>query len=164
MDVVIEIQKHSRIKYEFDASVNRLRVDRILDMPLVYPLHYGFIPETLGEDDDELDAVVYASSEFDAILPNSVITCRPVGVLLMEDEKGMDHKIICVPVMDTRLSSVTNLCDVDPETVKQITYFFGNYKAFHKNKWSKVFSVEGADKASEVIAEATAAASAKKSP
>jgi inorganic pyrophosphatase len=156
MDVVIEIQKHSRIKYELDVTTNRLRVDRILNMPMAYPLHYGFIPATLGEDGDELDAVIYASSEFDDLLPNSVISCRPVGVLLMEDEKGMDHKIICVPEMDTRMSTVKDLSGVDADTLKQLTYFFDNYKTFYKDKWSKVFSVQDVDEARRVVADATA--------
>ena len=155
MDVIVEIQKRSRIKYEFDATTNRLRVDRILNMPMAYPLHYGFIPATLAEDGDELDAVIYASSEFDDLLPNSIISCRPVGVLLMEDEKGMDHKIICVPVMDARLSTVKDLSGVDADTLKQLTYFFDNYKTFYKDKWSKVFSLQDVDEAKRVVADAT---------
>lgn len=156
MDVVIEIRKDSRIKYEFDFVSKRLRVDRVLNMPMAYPLHYGHVPGTLAEDGDELDAVVYASADFNDILPNTVLACRPVGVVCMEDEKGMDHKIICVPMMDSRMDNVRDLTDVDEGTIRQLHYFFDHYKQFYKDKWSRVLSIEGIAVAEAIISEAQA--------
>src|SRR5512132_652562 len=99
LNVIIEVPTGGEpVKYEFDKASGALFVDRILHTPMRYPANYGFIPHTLGEDGDPLDALVIARSP---ILAGAVIKARPVGVLLMEDDKGGDEKLVCVPLDST---------------------------------------------------------------
>ena len=99
LNVIIEVPLGGEpVKYEFDKKSGAIFVDRILHTAMRYPANYGFIPHTLGEDGDPLDALVIARSP---IIPGAVIRVRPVGVLLMEDDKGGDEKLITVPVDST---------------------------------------------------------------
>jgi inorganic pyrophosphatase len=142
-DVIIEIPKHSNIKYEFDKKANRLRVDRILSLPLVYPYHYGYIDGTLAQDGDELDALVISNSSLDKLAPNVVISCEVVGLIHMEDEKGIDDKIICVPCGHN--------CEITDSIKKELLYFFSHYKDEEGYKWSKVFYYGTKEEAEETI-------------
>jgi inorganic pyrophosphatase len=99
LNVLIEVPIGGEpVKYEFDKESGALFVDRFLHTPMRYPANYGFVPHTLGEDGDPLDALVVARSP---IVAGAVVKCRPIGVLLMEDDKGGDEKLLCVPVNDT---------------------------------------------------------------
>lgn len=142
-DIIIEIPYNSNIKYEFDHDQNRLRVDRIINTPMVYPTHYGYIPNTIAEDQDELDVLLVSSHPF---IPGCIIETKVIGVLLMEDEKGLDHKIIT-----TISENVNTLEDLDEITLNKIKYFFEHYKDLEKNKWSKVLRFGDENEANEII-------------
>jgi len=110
INVIIEVPIGGEpVKYEFDKASGALFVDRILHTPMRYPANYGFVPHTLGDDGDPLDALVIARSPF---IPGSVVRVRPVGVLLMEDDKGGDEKLLCVPV-DTTFPYYADVGDRD---------------------------------------------------
>jgi inorganic pyrophosphatase len=136
--VYIEIEKGSNIKYEFCKKNNKLIVDRILDEPFVYPYSYGFIPNTLAEDGDELDILVLTNDELenDGINNNTYYEAYIVGCLVMEDEKGMDEKILCVLEKDYK--NIKDLCDIDETTKNKIYTFFSEYKKNNIDKWSNV--------------------------
>ena len=142
-DIIIEIPYNSNIKYEFDHVENRLRVDRIINTPMVYPTHYGYIKNTIAEDNDELDALLVSEHPF---IPGCIIETKVIGVLLMEDEKGLDHKIIT-----TISEKVNTLKDLDEITLNKIKYFFEHYKDLEKNKWSKVLRFGDENEANEII-------------
>lgn len=137
VDVYIEISKNTSIKYEYDKEFNCLRCDRILRTPFVYPENYGFIPKTLAMDDDELDALVLSKYSFQ---PGTIIRCKILGYLEMSDEKGLDEKMIVVPVdkIDNINSNYNNISDISEHILDNIHYFFTHYKDMDKNKWSKV--------------------------
>ena len=137
IDVFIEIPFRSNIKYEYDSDYKCVRCDRILNTSLVYPYNYGFIPNTIAGDGDPLDVVLITNYK---LYPNTVIESKIIGVLLTEDEKGEDHKIIAIPssTVDPRYSHVVNYTDLDQHILIQIHHFFENYKKLDKNKWVKV--------------------------
>ena len=108
VNAFLEIPKGSNIKYEYDEKNEVIKVDRILHTSMVYPYNYGFIPETLGEDDDPLDIMVITASSF---APGTIVKVKPIGVLLMKDEEGIDTKVMAVPVEKIDPSS-KNINDV----------------------------------------------------
>ena len=134
-EAVIEIPRGSRNKYEVDHITGRVHLDRVLFTPFVYPVDYGFFDKTLGGDGDPLDALVLL--EF-PVFPGVVVDVRPVGVLPMEDDGGIDEKVICVPAKDPRWAHIQDINDV-PELLKQqIQHFFERYKELEAGKWVKV--------------------------
>jgi len=146
--VFVEIPKNCPIKFEFDNKLGILKVDRYLFSPVTYPGDYGLIPRTHCEDGDPLDCLVLVSSPS---YPGVVIEARPVGVIRMEDEKGSDDKLICVPAEDPRFDHIKDITDIPEHTKKEISHFFETYKALEPNKWVKVKSWENAEKAKEVL-------------
>jgi inorganic pyrophosphatase len=149
-DVIVEIPKGSRNKYELDHRTGRIRFDRMLFSALHYPTDYGFIDETLGEDGDPLDALVLV---WEPTFPGCVIEATPLGVFKMEDEKGHDHKILSVPVSDPIWSSMQSLDDVPPHLLKEIEHFFAVYKDL-ENKPTAVGGWEPRVSAETIIADA----------
>jgi inorganic pyrophosphatase len=131
--VYIEIEKHTNIKYEYDKSLRTLVIDRILPYPYFYPYAYGFIPGTLAADGDDLDVLVISDYKLER---NDVYMAYIVGVLVMEDEKGMDEKILCV--LDEDRESIQDLDDIDAGVLEDIEWFFSNYKSKTEGKWSRV--------------------------
>ncbi len=153
INVVIEVPIGGEpVKYEFDKASGALFVDRILHTSMRYPANYGFIPHTLGEDGDPLDALVIARSP---IIPGAVIKVRPVGVLLMEDDKGGDEKLITVPVDATfpYYSEIGTHDDLPPIVTQQIEHFFAHYKDLEPGKWAKLNGWGSADDAKRIIVE-----------
>ena len=144
VDVVIEIPRGSRNKYEYDHETNVIRLDRRLFSATVYPADYGFIPETLGEDGDPLDALVLLD---DPTFPGCWVTARPVGVLWMEDEAGPDAKIICVPAGDVRWDNVERLEQLPDHLVSEIIHFFDVYKDLEPGKTMTTRGSEGPEAA-----------------
>jgi inorganic pyrophosphatase len=138
------------VKYEFDKASGALFVDRILHTPMRYPANYGFVPHTLGDDGDPLDALVVARSPF---IPGSVVRARPVGVLLMEDDKGGDEKLLCVPVDTTfpYYADVGDRDDLPAIVMQQIEHFFAHYKDLEPGKWVRILGWGDAAKAREII-------------
>jgi len=147
----IEIPKGSNIKYEFEDG--KLFVDRVLYTAMFYPYNYGYVPETLEEDGDPLDVLVIME---DAVLPGSYIRIKPIGVLIMEDEKGVDRKLIAVPhkKIDPRYENINDIADLGEAVKLKIKHFFERYKELEPGKWVKVKGFEGREKALEIIKKA----------
>jgi len=135
MDIVIEISKGSSIKYEYEEG--KLKVDRFLNVPFVYPFNYGYIPNTLGKDKDPLDAVVLCEH---SLLPCSTIKCKLIGALITEDEHGEDNKFIFVPsdTVDIQSLHIESLSKISKNKLEKIKYFFTHYKDLDPKKWIKV--------------------------
>ena len=133
VSVYIEIEQFSNIKYEYDKVKKELIIDRILDDPYVYPYAYGFIPNTLSDDNDELDAIIITNKN---IKNNKYYNVYIIGSLIMEDEKGMDEKILCVFEEDYNI--VSDIDQLNEDIKKEIHNFFTNYKKKSIDKWSKV--------------------------
>jgi inorganic pyrophosphatase len=125
-------------------------VDRFIATSMYYPCNYGFIPNTLSDDGDPCDVLVV--SDF-AIISGAVIEVKPVGVLIMEDEKGMDEKIIAVPAkkLNSQYENANEISDLPNTIISQIKHFFEHYKDLEKNKWVKVKDFNDAKKAKEII-------------
>jgi inorganic pyrophosphatase len=150
MTVVVEVPEGGNVKYEIDKSTGLPVVDRILHTPLSYPTEYGYFPNTLGDDGDPLDAVVVCNAK---LRPGVMINVRPIGALLMEDQAGMDEKIICVPTNDVDPFHANTLGIRDlPEILKaKIEYFFRHYKDLEPGKWVKLMGWADLDHAHKVI-------------
>ena len=129
--VVIEIPKGSRNKYETDPETGHIVLDRMLFTSMVYPADYGYIDGTLGGDGDTLDALVFVG---EPTFPGCRIQARPIGLFRMTDEKGLDEKILCVPLRDPLWSHVEGLDDVNPNLLNEIEHFFQVYKDLEDKK------------------------------
>ncbi|MNK01296.1 Inorganic pyrophosphatase [compost metagenome] len=130
-DVLIEIPKGSRNKYEYDFQLKKIRYDRMLFSSMMYPADYGFIPETLALDGDPLDVLVLVT---EPTFPGCVMEVKPIGVFHMADEKGPDEKIICVPVSDPVWNQLNDLNEMNPHLLKEIEHFFQVYKDLENKK------------------------------
>lgn len=130
-DVLIEIPKGSRNKYEYDFKLKKIRYDRMIFSSMMYPADYGFVPETLALDGDPLDVLVLVT---EPTFPGCVMEVKPIGVFHMTDEKGPDEKVICVPVSDPVWNKVGNLDELNPHLIKEIEHFFKVYKDLEKKK------------------------------
>jgi len=140
IDVVVEIPRGSRNKYEMDHDTGIIRLDRRLFSATVYPADYGFIPDTLGEDGDPLDALVILE---EPTFPGCYITARPVGVFWMEDDAGPDAKIITVPADDPRWGHVTDIDQLPDHLTDEIEHFFDVYKMLEPGKHTNTKGYEG---------------------
>lgn len=136
IEVLIEIPKGCRNKYEFDKERKMIKFDRTLFSAVHYPSDYGYISETHGLDDDPLDALVLVNQP---TFPGCLIDARPIGVFVMFDEKGKDDKVLCVPISDPHWSHINSLEEVPPHLLKEIEHFFNIYKELEEKK----VSVEG---------------------
>ena len=145
------------IKYEMDKASGTLFVDRFLYTPMRYPGNYGFVPHTLSEDGDPIDVLVCNTR---AIVPGAVINCRPVGVLVMEDEGGGDEKVIAVPSgkLTKRYDNVKNYSDLPQISLEQIEHFFSHYKDLEPGKWAKIHHWGDVKEAHSLIEQAIARA------
>lgn len=150
IDVVVEIPKGSRNKYEFDHERGVMRLDRRLLSAMTYPADYGFVPDTLGEDGDPLDVLVLVD---DPTFPGCWIKARPIGIFWMEDEAGPDAKVICVPD-DPFSETIVDIDDLSDALRSEIEHFFDVYKLLEPNKSSSTKGYEGRDRAVEVIEDA----------
>ena len=133
-DVVIEILKGSRNKYEVDHDSGRVKLDRYLYTSMGYPIDYGFIENTLGEDGDPLDALVLLP---ESVFPGCIIEARPVAIFQMTDEAGGDDKVLCVPAGDVRWDHVNDLADIPSFELEAIKHFFVHYKDLEPGKYVK---------------------------
>ncbi len=138
VNIIIEIPAHSDpIKYEIDKASGALFVDRFVATGMRYPCNYGYIPQTLAEDGDPADGLVITPFP---IVSGAVIKARPIGILQMEDEGGIDGKILAVPIdkVSRQYASIQNISDIDPFLLEQIEYFFSQYKSLEPGKWVKI--------------------------
>ena len=148
INVIIEIPSHSDpVKYEIDKETGALFVDRFMNTAMFYPCNYGYVPHTLSNDNDPIDALVVSPY---SLISGSVIKCRPVGMLKMADESGEDVKIIAVP-HDKIYRNVKNLNDVPELLLGQIAHFFDNYKSLEKKKWVNIEGWVNIDEAEDEI-------------
>jgi inorganic pyrophosphatase len=138
VNVIVEVPIGGEpIKYELDKAAGTLVVDRFLHTPMRYPGNYGFVPHTLSEDGDPIDVLVANTRP---IVPGAVINVRPIGVLRMLDDAGMDEKIIAVPAakLTQRYARVANYTDLPAITLEQVQHFFQHYKDLEPGKWVKM--------------------------
>ncbi|MFA9550749.1 MAG: inorganic diphosphatase [Hyphomicrobium sp.] len=160
INVIIEVPVGGEpIKYEMDKASGTLFVDRFLYTPMHYPGNYGFVPHTLSADGDPIDVLVCNTR---ALVPGAVINCRPVGVLVMEDEGGGDEKVVAVPSrkLTKRYDKIENYSDLPEISVQQIEHFFSHYKDLEPGKWAKIGHWGDAAEAQKLILQAIARASA----
>ncbi len=147
-DVVVEIPKGSRNKYEVDHKTGRVYLDRVLFTPFVYPVDYGFFENTLGLDGDPVDALVLLEYP---VYPGVGVKVRPVGVLKMSDEAGSDAKVVTVPFTDPRWAHIRDLSDVAEQTRNEIEHFFARYKDLEPGKFVTLEGWGGAAEAEEIV-------------
>lgn len=157
VNVVIEVPLGGEpIKYEIDKASGAMFVDRFLYTAMRYPCNYGFIPQTLADDGDPVDVMVVGNRP---LFPGAVVAARPVGVLMMEDEAGLDEKILAVP--SSRLThyyeKVSDYRDLPDILIERIRHFFGHYKDLEPDKWVRIVGWEGREKAEALIVEGLAA-------
>jgi inorganic pyrophosphatase len=174
---VVEIPKGSRNKYEYDPELGAIKLDRFLSASVVYPTDYGFVPETLAPDGDALDALVCVS---EPTFPGCVVMTKVVGLFKMEDEKGQDDHIVCVPCNDPGWNMMDDVNDLPAQLRAEIGHFFSIYKDLDRHRHSEVHGWGDRAAALEAIAksrerlrrhrpahgggESTAAGSATKQP
>ena len=154
IDVVIEIPRGSRNKYEYDPVQRAMRLDRRLFTATMYPADYGFVPDTLADDGDPLDALVLLE---DPTFPGCWVEARPVGLMWMYDEAGGDAKLICLPPTERRWKGIDDLADLSEDLLQEIKHFFDVYKALEPGKESRTGGFDGREVAWRVIEEARAA-------
>lgn len=150
---IIEIPYGSNIKYEIHKDSGAVMVDRVLYGAMFYPANYGFVPNTLADDGDPVDILVLNEYPLQA---GSVIKTRLIGVLIMEDESGMDEKLLAVPIskIDPQFDGVKSLQDLPQITLDRIKNFFETYKALEPNKWVKVKDYRDINEAEKILRKA----------
>jgi inorganic pyrophosphatase len=161
VDVVVEIPKGSRNKYQYDLALDRIRLDRMLFTSTGYPSDYGFVPDTLAEDGDPIDALVLLD---EPTFPGCIVRARVIAVFWMRDEDGPDAKLLCVPADDPRHAHLQDLGDVPMYQISEIWHFFNIYKALEPGKssesrgWERcTAAVEAVESARRRFADSTAA-------
>ena len=154
INVIIEVPVGgAAVKYEMHKRSGAILVDRILHTPMRYPANYGYMPHTLSDDGDPCDVLVVVN---EPLVPGCIIRARPIGVLLMEDEAGLDEKILAVPDLktDPTYKDVHSHNDLPDLLLKQIQHFFDHYKDLEDGKWVKIIGWEGPETAKRIIMEA----------
>ncbi|MEZ5705441.1 MAG: inorganic diphosphatase [Burkholderiaceae bacterium] len=161
-NVIIEIPMNADpIKYEVDKETGAIFVDRFMSTAMHYPTNYGYVPQTLSGDGDPVDVLVITPVP---LIPGVVVPCRALGILMMEDEAGVDGKVLAVPI-DKILSIYTQWQkpeDLNPMRLKTIQHFFEHYKDLEPGKWVKILGWEGKDAAIKEITDGIAAYNAEK--
>jgi inorganic pyrophosphatase len=153
VDAVIEIPRGSRNKYELDKATGVIRLDRVLYSSVHYPTDYGFIPDTHADDGDPLDILVLVE---EPTFPGCHVLARPIGVLRMRDDKGLDDKIIAVPAADPRFAHVFDLTDISDHWQREIETFFRTYKVLEERE-THIHGWDGPETAWSIIEAARAA-------
>jgi len=131
LNVIVEIPKGSRVKYELDKVTGLIKFDRVLHSPMHYPTNYGFVPQTLWEDGDPLDVLVVA---YEPLTPGTLVESRPIGFLEMVDGEDSDTKVLAVPVTDPRFKNTNDISDLEPHLLDEIKHFFEVYKDLEKKE------------------------------
>jgi len=152
LDVIIEIPYKSHVKYEYDYDTKKMRCDRVLNTAMSYPGNYGYVPNTLCDDGDALDILMVCDYP---LYPNTIAECKIIGVLLMEDEKGIDHKVIVVPSsnIDPDYDEINECNDLPASIVSKIEHFFKHYKDNDPNKWCKISGFNDSQEATKIYHE-----------
>ncbi len=150
---IIEIPCGSNIKYEVEKESGALVLDRVMHSAMYYPANYGFVNQTLSQDGDPADIMILTEYPMQA---GSVVNCRLVGVLIMEDESGIDEKLLAVPTskIDPTFDEIKDLNDVPAHTLAKIKNFFETYKMLEPNKWVKVKEFQNKAAATKILQDA----------
>jgi len=148
INVVIEVISGSRDKYEYHLKWEAFVLDRVLHSPVVFPVDYGFMPQTWCDDEDPLDVMILTQEPFEV---GCVIKTRPIGVMIMEDEQGEDPKILSVPLSDPRFDDVKDITDISKNMLKEIQEFFEIYKRLEPRKWTKFKTWKNSIEAKKLI-------------
>ena len=150
INAVIEIPYGSSVKYELDKDSGAIFIDRVMASAMFHPANYGFIANTLADDGDPVDILVLNEYPIQA---GAVIACRLIGVLIMEDESGMDEKLLAVPAdkIDARYKDIKSYTDLPEATLNKVKNFFETYKILEPNKWVKVQDFKDIDAAVEIL-------------
>jgi len=148
INVVIEVISGSRDKYEYHLKWEAFVLDRVLHSPVVFPVDYGFMPQTWCDDEDPLDVMILTQEPFEV---GCVIKTRPIGVMIMEDEQGEDPKILSVPLSDPRFDDVKDITDISKNMLKEIQEFFEIYKRLEPRKWTKFKTWKNSMEAKKLI-------------
>ena len=151
-EVVIEVPKGSKDKYEIDHETNAIWLDRVLFTPMAYPLNYGYIEGTLGEDGDPLDALLILDHE---LVPGCHLHARTVGSFIMSDEKGRDVKLLCVIDGDPRFDAIVDIADVSLQLKNEVSHFFAHYKDLEPNKFATIEGFADRETAEKELSDAT---------
>lgn len=155
IEVIIEIAMNAApVKYELDKDSGLLYVDRFMNVAMQYPANYGYVPNTLAQDGDPLDALVICQHP---LIPGCILKGRIIGALLMEDESGIDEKLIVLPSIkaDPFYSNIHDIAELNEVTKQKIKHFFEHYKDLEKNKWVKVQNWIGSKEAEKLLAKYT---------
>lgn len=150
---IIEIPYGSNIKYEVEKESGAVVLDRVMHSAMFYPANYGFVNQTLSQDGDPADVMVLTEYPMH---PGSVVNCRLVGVLIMEDESGIDEKLLAVPVskIDPTYNEIQDIGDLPKHTLDKIRNFFETYKALEPGKWVKVKDFQDKAAATKILQDA----------
>ena len=131
VNAIVEISQATHNKYEYDEKLDIIKLDRVLYSPMYYPVDYGFIPQTRSKDGDHLDVMIMTNSP---VFTGCLVEIRPIGVLIMTDEKGEDEKILAVANKNPVYNHIQQLKDVDDHFLKELVHFFSEYKRLESNK------------------------------
>jgi inorganic pyrophosphatase len=148
LNVVIEVVSGSRDKYEFRSEWESFVLDRVIPSSVVFPVEYGFVPQTWADDDDPLDIMVLS---YEPLEVGCIVKVRVIGALIVEDEKGEDIKILSVPVNDARFDGYHDIKDVHPHKLREIQEFFETYKRLERTKWAKFKEWKNAGEAAPMV-------------
>ncbi|MEM2937564.1 MAG: inorganic diphosphatase [Candidatus Bathyarchaeia archaeon] len=148
LNMVVEVVSGSRDKYEFNIEWGEFVLDRIIPSSVVFPVEYGFVPQTWFDDGDPLDIMALS---YEPLEVGCIVKVRVVGALIVEDENGIDPKILSVLVNDARFEGYRDINDVHPHKLREIQEFFETYKRLEPHKWVKFKEWKNAEKAMEIV-------------
>ena len=148
LNMVIEVTSNSRDKYEYSSKWETFVLDRIIPSSVIFPVEYGFVPQTWYEDNDPLDIMAMS---FEPLEVGAIARVRVIGALIIEDEKGIDPKILSVLVNDARFEGYKDIPDVHKHELKEIEEFFETYKRLEPHKWTKIRGWKNASEAMEIV-------------
>ncbi|MEM2972073.1 MAG: inorganic diphosphatase [Candidatus Bathyarchaeia archaeon] len=148
LNMVVEVVMGSRDKYEYNRQWETFVLDRIIPSPVVFPVDYGFVPQTWFDDEDPLDIMVLS---YEPLEVGCIVKVRVIGALILEDEKGEDPKILSVLLNDARFDGYNDIVDVHPHKIREIQEFFEIYKRLEPHKWVKFKEWRNAGKAMEIV-------------
>jgi inorganic pyrophosphatase len=148
LNMVIEVMSGSRDKYEYNSPWESFLLDRIIPSSVVFPVEYGFVPQTWYDDNDPLDIMVLS---YEPLEVGCIVKVRVIGALIIEDEEGEDAKVLSVLVNDARFEGYSDISDVHPHQLKEIQEFFETYKRLEPHKWVKIKEWKNAAEASKIV-------------
>lgn len=148
VNAVVEVVSRSRDKYEYNREWQAFVLDRVLHSSVVFPVEYGFIPQTWFDDNDPLDIMVLS---YEPLEVGCILKVRPIGVLVLEDEEGEDPKVLSVPISDPRYDGYESLSDVHPHVLREIQEFFETYKRLEPKKWVKFKEWKDSEEARKMV-------------